>query len=114
MKLVGLSVMMHTSSSFISHMVQMKPVIEYDRAAHKLYFISHMVQMKLHRTEGSSSSHDFFISHMVQMKLMRTNGRLLLYVNFISHMVQMKLIIDLIAYREMLLLYIPHGSDETK
>ena len=53
-------------------------------------FISHMVQMKAKERSGVEHSRLYFISHMVQMKERDPIGKILVDIGFISHMVQMK------------------------
>jgi len=105
------------------------------KATASLTFISHMVQMKAcNLCEGQKKS-PAFISHMVQMKVWWSNKNRLskttlyptwfrwkgnnpallriLFKIFISHMVQMKGVFDWFC-QIVQVLYIPHGSDESR
>ncbi len=79
-----------------------------------LSFISHMVQIipilkTLAVFQGKS-----FISHMVQIILRECLGLPIYITSFISHMVQIIQSSYIFVIRPLTQLYIPHGSDNTK
>ena len=102
---------------FISHMVQ---IILGQFPCHiktLLSFISHMVQIIPTKSTSSTVTHAnlYFISHMVQIILIRISKYNSSQCNFISHMVQIILGYCLaLKFASSLLLYIPHGSDNTR
>jgi len=71
-----------------------------------------MVQMKGPNFLVCHASHICFISHMVQMKADIEAIFEAVDTSFISHMVQMKVIFYVVYMQNLIMLYIPHGSDE--
>ena len=118
---------------FISHMVQMKPEKTYFSNTYSKFFISHMVQMKhpeedLRRTINiplyptwfrwnfvfyfSYETNIIFISHMVQMK--RDFWQEILFLLQALYPTWFRWNLPWNFLRAIpILLYIPHGSDET-
>ena len=98
---------------FISHMVQMKEYFSISSGVKKSFFISHMVQMKVTLYICPSIEISIFISHMVQMKVIQTTlcrrWRFTLYPTWFRWKKSPS-----VRPFEFLLLYIPHGSDESR
>jgi|GEM_PF-2320731 len=100
--------------NFISHMVQMKLALA--MGAGKTVLILYIPHGSDETQAGAAIATGFqnFISHMVQMKLKQTLQYLRDINAFISHMVQMKHNTPSEIPLKLILLYIPHGSDETR
>jgi len=77
-------------SYFISHMVQMKAIIDERSRRITIFFISHMVQMKGLFFLGLSFFLGLYIPHGSDERVFTEVTCLGIYTNFISHMVQMK------------------------
>ena len=99
---------------FISHMVQIILLHMKHYCLLKLHFISHMVQIIPVITKALSSTANAFISHMVQIiHLLDKLHNFLVTTFFISHMVQIILSKRALNMGNIIILYIPHGSDNT-